>query len=474
MATFDLPVGTEVNGFKIEATLGHGAFGAVYRVRRLSDGRKFAMKCLSLETLAAEPPYNGNLDAARSDANKEALTLRVLRHPNILEYIDSFEHDRNFYILTELAAGSLMDKLKVTRDARGEITHVEPMHPAQVHEYALQLIDGFHYLALNGIVHRDIKPDNILFAADGRLLIADFGLAKLLAGGGSTKSAKGNLAFAAPEVVNRYVAEDSPHLGLAAPAYDISADVWSLGALLHFLLCGKLARRDGVINPAVPAQWHELLGLMLCPVAQRAKLHSANPADVTLLRHPALMKTTPSMPMADEHITADQITTLQAMSAGGNLSAQAELARCMMNGWGGVTKDVPKALSMLFPAANAGNATAQYRLGFCFDNGEGVAKNLEEAARLYTLAAYQGHAVAQFNLGLCYANGEGVLKDQAQAVKWYRLAAAQGKREAQFNLALRYESGRGGVPKDLTEAARLYKLAADQGLEGAKAACCVM
>ncbi len=69
------------------------------------------------------------------------------------------------------------------------------------------------------------------------------------------------------------------------------------------------------------------------------------------------------------------MAALRTLADGGDLTAQAELARCMMNGWGGVTKDVPGALFMLLaPAAKAGNATAQYRLGSCFKHGvRGVA-----------------------------------------------------------------------------------------------------
>ena len=79
----------------------------------------------------------------------------------------------------------------------------------------------------------------------------------------------------------------------------------------------------------------------------------------------------------------------------------------------------------------------------------------------YRKAAEQGDAQAQFNLGLCYANGDGVQKDLTQAVFWLRKAADQGDAEAQFNLGVCYANGY-GVQKDLTQAVFWFCKAADQ------------
>ena len=81
--------------------------------------------------------------------------------------------------------------------------------------------------------------------------------------------------------------------------------------------------------------------------------------------------------------------------------------------------------------------------------------------------AEQGDATAQYNLGLCYANGDGVAKDCYEAVKWYRKSAEQGDATAQNNLGLCYEDGV-GVTKDLNEAIEWYRKAAQQGIDNAK------
>ena len=108
--------------------------------------------------------------------------------------------------------------------------------------------------------------------------------------------------------------------------------------------------------------------------------------------------------------------------------------------------------------AERGDPVAQYNLGFCYRNGEGVAKDFVQAVSWYRKAAEHGDAEAQFNLGNCYANGEGVAKDQVQAVSWYRKAADQGLAVAQFNLGVCYLYGQ-GVVKDLNVAYAYWSVA---------------
>ena len=105
--------------------------------------------------------------------------------------------------------------------------------------------------------------------------------------------------------------------------------------------------------------------------------------------------------------------------------------------------DYATALQEWRPLADLGNLTAQYNLGWMYDNGTGVLQDYAEALKWYRLAAEQGNAAAQFNLAVMYTKGEGVLQDYAEAVKWYRLAAEQGNAKAQYNLAVVYGNGVG-------------------------------
>ena len=121
-----------------------------------------------------------------------------------------------------------------------------------------------------------------------------------------------------------------------------------------------------------------------------------------------------------------------------------------------------EAAEWLEKASNQGHAKAQYNLGRCYYNGQGVVPNYEKAAYWYEKAANQGYADAQNNLGVCYANGEGVVQSYEKAVYWFEKAANQGDAKAQCNLGSCYYNGQGVVP-NYEKAAYWYEKAANQG-----------
>jgi len=120
-----------------------------------------------------------------------------------------------------------------------------------------------------------------------------------------------------------------------------------------------------------------------------------------------------------------------------------------------------ESIDELRTRAEAGNADAQYNLGFRYVAGLGVPQDDAEAVRWYRLAAEQGDADAQFNLGVMYDSGKGVPLDDAEAVRWYRLAADQGYDAAQYNLGLMYANGT-GVPQDYVQVHMWFNLAASR------------
>ena len=117
-------------------------------------------------------------------------------------------------------------------------------------------------------------------------------------------------------------------------------------------------------------------------------------------------------------------------------------------------------------AAERGDAWAQYNLGVCYINGDGVEQDGKEAVKWFRKAAEQGDADAQYNLGLTYYEGRGVEKDAKEGVKWFRIAAEQGDAEAQYNLGVCYINGV-GVLKDPTVAKKWIKKAFEAGNEKA-------
>lgn len=124
-----------------------------------------------------------------------------------------------------------------------------------------------------------------------------------------------------------------------------------------------------------------------------------------------------------------------------------------------------QSMNELLQKANAGDAQAQYELGYAYYFGANdCEKDYAKAFKWYSAAARQGHAKAQFGLGGCYSLGRGVDKDYEQQVYWYKKAAEQGLAEAQTALGECYMYG-DGVPLDKKEAEKWFVKAAKQGDE---------
>ena len=129
--------------------------------------------------------------------------------------------------------------------------------------------------------------------------------------------------------------------------------------------------------------------------------------------------------------------------------------------------DYAKALRLIRPLANDGNATAQFNLGVMYLTGHGVQQDYSAAALWFRKAAEQGYAFAQSNLGTLCRDGRGVAQDDTEAVMWFRKAADQGDAVAEFLLGNQYANGK-GVPQNYSEAMIWFQRAAEQGHPVAK------
>ena len=143
----------------------------------------------------------------------------------------------------------------------------------------------------------------------------------------------------------------------------------------------------------------------------------------------------------------------------------------------GVSQDYAKAVEWYRKSAEQGDADAQCNLGYMYINGLGVSEDYAKAAEWYRKSAEQGnaravewyrksaeqgHATAQYYLGYMYENGRGVSQDNAKAMEWFRKSAEQGNTDAQYQLGYMYHNGI-GVSKDHTKAAEWYSKAAKGG-----------
>jgi len=128
-----------------------------------------------------------------------------------------------------------------------------------------------------------------------------------------------------------------------------------------------------------------------------------------------------------------------------------------------ITDDDRKMIESIKIKAEAGNAEAQWNLGFYYAIGKGVLKDEAEAEKWYRKSAEQGNALAQGSLGAIYFDGVGVKKDYNEAFKWFQKAAKQGIDYAQLSLGVIYAKGLAGEKPNWVEAAKWVRKAAEQG-----------
>jgi uncharacterized protein len=158
---------------------------------------------------------------------------------------------------------------------------------------------------------------------------------------------------------------------------------------------------------------------------------------------------------------------LRPLAEQGDAQAQVELGMSFFLGVG-VPQDDNEAVKWLRLSAEQGHAEGQYQLSGMYSTGEVVPEtDRKEAVKWLRLSAEQGHAAAQNHLGFMYGTGYGVPLDYKEAVKWHRLSAEQGNAFAQDNLGFMYSTGE-GVPQDYKEAVKWYRLSAEQGYASAQ------
>jgi eukaryotic-like serine/threonine-protein kinase len=197
--------------YRTEEVLGRGGMASVYLARDGELDRPVAVKVLA-EHLADTPGF-------RERFLREAKLAAQLSHPNIVQVFDVGEEEGRPFIVMECVEGStLADEAK----QRG------PLGPAEVVDLALQICGGLEHAHAAGLVHRDIKPQNLLLRPDGTVKIADFGIARAAETTKLTQagSVVGTAAYLSPEQA----------LGEEVTA---AADIYSLGCVLYELLTGR-------------------------------------------------------------------------------------------------------------------------------------------------------------------------------------------------------------------------------------------
>ncbi|HVN05948.1 MAG TPA: protein kinase [Bryobacteraceae bacterium] len=216
-------IGRTLGHYRIEAKLGAGGMGVVYKAQDMHLSRPVAIKVLSPEAVS-DPERKRRFV-------QEAHTASALNHPNILHIYDIDEADGVDFIAMEYVAGETLDRLV---GGRG-------ISAAETVNYACQIAGALARAHDAGIVHRDIKPANIIVTPEGLVKVLDFGLAKL------TEPAP---AVAESDLTQTVQAQTEAGLVMGTVEYmapeqaegkkvDARSDIFALGAVLYEMLCGR-------------------------------------------------------------------------------------------------------------------------------------------------------------------------------------------------------------------------------------------
>lgn len=206
-------VGKDLGGYRVESLLGAGGMGEVYLAREVTLNRKAALKILPRHFVA---------DAERAERfRREAWALSALNHPNLITIYEVGESLGLNFIAMEFVEGHALRAL-VERGLKLK----------ESLSFASQVAEALSAAHRAGVVHRDVKPDNIMVRADGYVKLLDFGLAKLTeapAEGDAARTragaAMGTLAYMSPEQAS-------------GEAVDQRTDIWSLGVVLYEMVTG--------------------------------------------------------------------------------------------------------------------------------------------------------------------------------------------------------------------------------------------
>ena len=204
-----------IPGYRIEGEIHRGAQGVVYRAVQSSTGQDVAVKVMK------EGPHAGDADRARFD--REVQILAQLRHRNIVSILDTGSSAGSFFFVMDYIDGQPLDVTTSgpERDIRGTM------------RLFAKICSALHAAHVRGVIHRDLKPGNILVDAEGEPHILDFGLAKIEDDESSielrtmTGQFVGSIPWSSPEQA------DSPSL------VDVRSDVYALGVILYQMLTGQ-------------------------------------------------------------------------------------------------------------------------------------------------------------------------------------------------------------------------------------------
>ncbi len=212
--------GQRVGRFRIERLIGSGGMGTVYEATDVFLGRPVALKVLT--------PLTEAFDEARERFFREARAVARLEHPNIVRIYEAESSPESPYIAMELIRGG---------DLKQMLSGAPPPARDRLLEVAAQVFEGLGHAHAHGVIHRDVKPANVLLTPEGTVKLIDFGLARLHDDERDLTRGQvfGSASFMAPEQI------------MDPRTIDYRADIYSAGVLLHQLVTGRVPHQAATV-----------------------------------------------------------------------------------------------------------------------------------------------------------------------------------------------------------------------------------
>ena len=230
-------VGTQFGPYQIQAALGAGGMGEVFRARDIRLNRDVALKVLPLVVAADQERL--------SRFRREAQLLAALNHPNIAAIYELEEVDGVCTLILELVEGPTLAE-QITRG---------PIPLDQALAIAKQIAQGLEAAHDQRIIHRDLKPSNITVRPDGMVKLLDFGLAKALEVPGAASSVDDAATITSPAMTHAGVIMGTPAYmspeQARAQAVDKQSDIWAFGCVLYEALTGRAAFAANTVSDTI-------------------------------------------------------------------------------------------------------------------------------------------------------------------------------------------------------------------------------
>ncbi|ORC87420.1 putative mitogen-activated protein kinase, putative,kinase [Trypanosoma theileri] len=198
-----------MEGYETLGVLGEGTYGVVVKARHRATGRLVAIK----KYKQAEDD-----DHVRKTSLREIRVLKQLRHPNVISLLDVFRRDGKLYLVFEYVENTILQLIEEKRHG---------LPPEDVRRYTYQLLNGVDYCHAHNIIHRDVKPENILVSKEGLLKLCDFGFARQLSSKGKYTDYVATRWYRAPELL------------VGDVSYGKAVDVWAIGCIFSELSDGQ-------------------------------------------------------------------------------------------------------------------------------------------------------------------------------------------------------------------------------------------